>query len=129
MTSLCEASSSSAWSKPYYGVSHLGQLADDRWATITDYSSFVELTGWFRSCGTRPNEATFDTVEQAKAAGERWVSQGIFSASPASAGVSDPARDDAVGPAQARWSNRVMRKPGDSSARQNGLTARRDGNG
>lgn len=45
---------------------------------------------------------------------------------PASCRVVDPARDEAVGPAQAGWSNSGTRTPGTSSQRQNGVTDRRD---
>lgn len=61
------------WSKPYCGVSHLGEIADLRWATITQWDSFVELTRWLK--GSRPIESTFDTLAEAKAAGEGWVAE------------------------------------------------------
>ncbi len=64
------------WSKPYCGVSHCGALADYRRATVDDRGSFVILSKWWQGCGFSPNEATFDSVTAAKAAGERWITQG-----------------------------------------------------
>lgn len=64
------------WTKPYCDTTHLGTLGAVRWATVTDYGSLAELTKWFQGCGLSPNGATYDTVEQAKAAGEAWVKNG-----------------------------------------------------
>lgn len=66
--------SNANWTKPYYGVMHLGQMADKRWASVIDRGAFAEL---FKSgMGITDTEATYDTVEQAKAAGEAWVATG-----------------------------------------------------
>lgn len=66
-----------AWSKPYYGVMHLGASGDARWATVTDWGSFAEVIKWAKGCGLcNTAESTYDTVEQAKAAGEAWIATG-----------------------------------------------------
>lgn len=67
------ASQSANWSRPHYGVSHLGNLGDNRWATVIDRGSFAELIKWFRGCGMQPYECAFDTAGQARSAGEAWV--------------------------------------------------------
>lgn len=64
------------WSKPYCNTTHLGRISDPRWSTVTDFGSFAELTKWSRGCGFSPAHATYDTAEQARAAGELWVETG-----------------------------------------------------
>jgi hypothetical protein len=62
------------WTKPFHGVQHLGTLGDMRWATVTDYGSFAELTHWARGVGITGNpQSRHDSAEQARQAGERWV--------------------------------------------------------
>lgn len=63
------------WTKPYHGVQHLGRANDPRWVTLTDIGSMVEVTFWTAGCGFHPEQADFDTLAEAMAAGERFVSE------------------------------------------------------
>lgn len=64
------------WTKPYYGVTHCGALGDRRSATVSDYGSFAVLSEIWHGCGFSPNQRQFDTVEEAKEAGELWIDNG-----------------------------------------------------
>ena len=72
----------SSWTKPYCSVQHLlkRQGTHGRWATVTDRNSFAELDGWYQGCQFSPHTATFNTIEEARAAGERWAEAGVFPA-------------------------------------------------
>lgn len=59
------------WSKPYYGITHLG--TGPHRVTVTDRGSFAELDRWFPGCGFRPMESDHESAEAAKAAGEKWL--------------------------------------------------------
>lgn len=68
------------WSKPHHGVQHLGEMADTRWCTVSDYGAygeFSELT--LRGVGIpmlgAPTHDFFGHghAERARAAGEAWV--------------------------------------------------------
>lgn len=62
------------WTKPYFGVSHLGSFSmTERWASIADYGSFCILYKYFPGCGFHPKEKTFDSLEEAKRVGEAWM--------------------------------------------------------
>lgn len=65
---------SANWTKPYYGVQHLGRATDGYWLTVSDYGSFAELLKWFPGCKLSPMEETHDTAEAARGAGEAWLS-------------------------------------------------------
>ena len=62
------------WTKPYFGVSHLGELCDRFRLTVCDYGTFCLLHKWYPGCGFSPIEEEFDTVAQAKGAGMWWLS-------------------------------------------------------
>ena len=64
------------WTTPFHGVTHCGKLGDKRWATVSDFGSFAILSEWWRGCGFSPDIREFDTVEQAKEAGESWIERG-----------------------------------------------------
>jgi hypothetical protein len=68
-----------SWTKAYYGVSHLGELSDARWCTVTEFvKGGAKVTRWSKNhvTGQRlSDEVEFDTVDQAKHAGEMWVSR------------------------------------------------------
>jgi hypothetical protein len=66
------------WTRPFYGIQHTRQRINGRWATVTEWESCVELDGWYEGCGFNPYGARFDTLAEARAAGERWVLQGVF---------------------------------------------------
>lgn len=66
-----------AWSAPLAGLSHLLSADPNRWATVVDHGTWAELSRWYPGCKFRPIESRFGTVEQAKAAGERWLSEEI----------------------------------------------------
>ena len=64
------------WTKPYYGVTHYGELGAPRRVTVSQYGSRCELKLWRLECGFSPDSKWFDDLEAAKAAGERWVETG-----------------------------------------------------
>lgn len=63
------------WTKPHHGVTHYGEPIDGYWATVIDWEKFAELSKWFPGCGFSPIHETYDTVSEAKAAGELWANQ------------------------------------------------------
>ncbi len=67
------------WTKPYYGVEHLGDWSPESWwATIEDHNTFVKLLRWFPKCQFHPHESFHDTILEAKQKGERWVKRGVL---------------------------------------------------
>lgn len=62
-----------AWTKPYHGVTHYGDMGKKRRATVVDYGTFAELQKWYEGCGLQPIEETYPTADAAKAAGAEWV--------------------------------------------------------
>ncbi len=64
------------WTQPYYGIQHLGRPSDRRWATVSEMESgMATLVCWYLGCGfIEPQETTHDTAEEARSAGEAWVS-------------------------------------------------------
>jgi hypothetical protein len=66
---------SNVWSKPYLAITHLGELKDRRRVSVQDYGSFATLDKWYEGCGFYPIEEWHETVEAAKAEGERWVNE------------------------------------------------------
>lgn len=62
------------WSKGFYGVSHYGKASvKNYWSTINVYDDFVILLKWFPGCGFSPIEEMYQTIEDAKCFGEKWV--------------------------------------------------------
>lgn len=87
MTSFQSTSSSQAtiehgWTKPFHSVQHFGHedraANHGRWATVTNWGEWAELDGWYQGCAFSPYTARLDTIEEARAAGERWVRHGVF---------------------------------------------------
>jgi len=65
------------WTRPYCGVTHLGKINDHRWVTVIEVTeTFSQLTKWSKGCGFSPKHEDYDSVEAAKAAGEKWVREG-----------------------------------------------------
>ncbi len=67
------------WSKPYFGISHFGVLADTRRVTIETHEGFTVLLKWFKGCGFSPDKTVFDSgnhLADAKKSGEIWVLRG-----------------------------------------------------
>jgi hypothetical protein len=63
-----------AWTRPYCGVSHLGDLRDLRRATVATYGDMTTLTLWCRA--TKPTQRYFhgaNSLKMAQGAGEDWV--------------------------------------------------------
>lgn len=62
------------WTKPFHGVTHNGTAGHTNWwATVVDHGEWAELKCWHPGCGFRPTVTHHDNVEQAKAAGEAWL--------------------------------------------------------
>lgn len=59
------------WSKPFYGITHLGGYA--RWVTVADRGYHAELSCNHRGCGFNALQSTHRSVDDAKAAGEKWL--------------------------------------------------------
>jgi hypothetical protein len=70
------------WTKPYCQIQHFGYEArlstNGRWATVTNWGEWAELDGWYQGCAFTPYEATFETIEEARAAGVEWTKRGVF---------------------------------------------------
>lgn len=62
-----------SWSKPFYGVQHLGNLGDAYRVSVEDWGTFAVLTMWTRGDGFRAPQRQFDTAEEARQSGERWL--------------------------------------------------------
>lgn len=60
------------WTRQYYGVQHLHGLRGC-WCSVTDFETFALLDMWHPGCGCNPLEKQFDTAEEARAAGEKWL--------------------------------------------------------
>lgn len=65
------------WSKPYHGVSHLGEFSTQkRWCTITVWGdALTELFLWFPGCGFSPHKSTHSTEQEAKSKAEKWMNE------------------------------------------------------
>lgn len=74
------------WTKPYYGIQHLGELADLRRASVTNLGSCTVATFWLRGQGFSAPQATFESLPAAQAACEAWVGAGVIPPSVSSTG-------------------------------------------
>lgn len=63
-----------AWTKPYYGITHLGEYRDERRVTVVDYGGFARLPRYIRGHG-RLSESIHASVEEAKPVGARWIAE------------------------------------------------------
>lgn len=63
------------WTRAFYGIQHLGRIGDLRSASVSEYKTFTVLALKWAGYGFSPRELYFDTVAEAKAAGEQWVAQ------------------------------------------------------
>lgn len=74
-----KAQTSEAWTKPYYGVQHLGEFSLQKpWVTVCDYSTFALLHCHFPGCGFSPVEKRFKSAQDARIAGERYLRTGVL---------------------------------------------------
>jgi hypothetical protein len=66
-----------AWTKPYHGVTHCGELTDWRRVTVTEITpAFATLTRWTRGAAlTSIPTDHYDSAAEAKTAGERWLDE------------------------------------------------------
>lgn len=64
-----------SWTKPYCDVSHYGNISDKYWSTVTKWDSVFCLTKWYPGCVFSPMEEDFNSLEEAKKAGEDWANQ------------------------------------------------------
>ncbi len=66
------------WSKPHHGIQHCTpfkeRLNQTWWCTVVERGSFAELTKWTPGCKFNPREETFRNAEEARLAGEKWLS-------------------------------------------------------
>lgn len=66
--------SKKCWSKPYCNLTHYGTLADNRRATVEIGERLHRLSMWSKSGdGFNPPVKWFESVEEAKKAGEEWA--------------------------------------------------------
>ncbi len=62
------------WTKPYYGVQHLGEMGTGRHrVTVCDHGSFALLHKWFPGCAFSPTESTHANAAEARAEGEDYL--------------------------------------------------------
>lgn len=64
---------SSMWTTPYFGVQHTPKDKHGRRCSVQDNKQWAELHMWFEDCGFSPRVSHHDTVEEARATGERWL--------------------------------------------------------
>ena len=58
------------WTKPYYGVQHLGEYSlKTIWCTVVDYGSFALLHVHFPGCGFSPRKTRYRSVGVARKQG------------------------------------------------------------
>lgn len=61
------------WTAPYFGLQHTQKDKYGRRCSVQDYKQWAELHMWFEGCGLSPRTSHHDTVEEARAAGEKWL--------------------------------------------------------
>ncbi len=68
-----------AWTDPFHGLSHFGELRDIRRASVQELGSIekVELHKWYQGCGFSPVVEIHASLSAAKKAGEQWVAEAI----------------------------------------------------
>ena len=66
------------WTRPYYGLSYLGELSDERRVTLQIFDSprLYQITFWQRGCGYGQRQEMFTSERKAKDAGEAWCGVG-----------------------------------------------------
>lgn len=62
-----------AWSEIYCGITHYGSCDDYRRSSINIFNTKAQLVRWWRGCGFSPDTEWFDSLDEAKAAGEAWA--------------------------------------------------------
>lgn len=63
----------STWTKPFHGVTHLGDKPSR--VSVTDRGTWAELMCWYPGCGFSPLRSHHDSAEIAKTLGEQWLVQ------------------------------------------------------
>lgn len=62
------------WSKEYCNLQHLGPFSTKQtWVTVERFPYHAILRVWFPGCQFSPDEYRYDTVEKAKADGEKMM--------------------------------------------------------
>ena len=61
------------WTAPYFGVQHTQKDKHGRRCSVQDNKQWAELHMWFEGCGFNPRTSHYDTVEEAREAGEKWL--------------------------------------------------------
>lgn len=64
-----------SWTEPYYGITYYPK--DDGvarpYVSVTQIGNTFELTKWYLGCQFHPIKESFDDLNKAKRAGERWI--------------------------------------------------------
>lgn len=68
------------WSRPYYGLTHLGDYSTTKYWVTVDQNSILKK--WFPGCGFNPEKVQYSSIEEAKVAGEKYMKQMSDNASP-----------------------------------------------
>ncbi len=63
------------WTKPYCGVTHLGNNLRGYRLTVSDYGTFATLTRWYPGCAFHPLSSDHNTVKAAKETEEAWLKE------------------------------------------------------
>lgn len=61
------------WTKPYYGLTHCGELSNRYRASVQEYDGFCIAYLWTKGCGFSPQEKQFSNVSEAKTYCEQWI--------------------------------------------------------
>lgn len=71
------------WTKPFYGVQHVGRASLDPFslgATVVDCETWFELTCWNPTNIWQSSQYMFETLDKATKAGEKYIKTGIHPA-------------------------------------------------
>lgn len=62
------------WSKPYYGLQHIGQFSiRTPWGTVEDCGTSAKALCWFPGCQFSPIETRHKTAAEARKHVENWM--------------------------------------------------------
>lgn len=66
------------WSPLYLDyITHYGNTSDLRRASVCKVGDSWELSKWWKGCGFNPQTQWYDSIEEAKEAGELWTEKGF----------------------------------------------------
>lgn len=65
------------WTEPFHGVTHAPAnnpySLKTHWVTVEEFDTFSRLSMHYPGCGFSPHQQHFNSAEEAKLAGERYL--------------------------------------------------------